>query len=312
FRVRAIWEKEEKGRGVYQIVVTQIPYGVQKARLVEKIAELLLAKKLPLLKDVRDESADDIRLVLEPRSGTVDAVILMEQLFKLTELEVRFPLNLNVLDKGTVPRVMSLADALRAWLDHRKIVLVRRTEHRLEQIANRLEVLEGYIVAFLNLDEVIRIIREEDDAKASLIAAFDLTDNQAEAILNMRLRSLRRLEEMELRKEHTALTEEKGRLETLLGSDKRQWGEIAKQVEGLKKAYPLFEADGVTPHALGARRSLFGAAPTADAADISEAFIEREPITVILSEKGWIRAPKGHNAPVDEKAFKSGDRLKYS
>ncbi|MFC3703163.1 DNA topoisomerase IV subunit A [Devosia honganensis] len=312
FRLRAIWEKEEKGRGVYQIVVTQIPYGVQKARLVEKIAELLLAKKLPLLKDVRDESADDIRLVLEPRSGTVDAVILMEQLFKLTELEVRFGLNLNVLDRGTVPRVMGLADALKAWLDHRKVVLVRRSEHRLEQIANRLEVLEGYIVAFLNLDEVIRIIREEDDAKASLIAAFSLTDNQAEAILNMRLRSLRRLEELELRREHTTLTEEKGRLDALMASDKRQWGEIAKQVETLKKTYPLFEADGATPHALGARRTVFGNVPTADAAEITEAFIEREPITVILSEKGWIRAPKGHNATIDDKGFKTGDRLKLA
>ncbi|ODT70884.1 MAG: DNA topoisomerase IV subunit A [Pelagibacterium sp. SCN 63-23] len=312
FRLRAIWEKEEKGRGVYQIVVTQIPYGVQKARLVEKIAELLLAKKLPLLKDVRDESADDIRLVLEPRAGTVDAVILMEQLFKLTELEVRFSLNLNVLDHGSVPRVMGLADALRAWLDHRKVVLVRRSQHRLEQIANRLEVLEGYIVAYLNLDEVIRIIREEDDAKASLIATFSLTDNQAEAILNMRLRSLRKLEEMELREEHRTLSEEKGKLEALLASDKRQWGEIAKQVEGLKKAYPLFEADGTTPHKLGARRTIFGAAPVADAAEITEAFIEREPITVILSEKGWIRAPKGHNAAIDEKGFKTGDRLKLA
>ena len=312
FRHRAIWEKEDKGRGVYQIVVTQIPYGVQKSRLVEKIAELLLAKKLPLLKDVRDESADDIRLVLEPRAGTVDAVILMEQLFKLTELELRFSLNLNVLDKGTTPRVMSLADALRAWLDHRKEVLVRRSQHRLEQIANRLEVLEGYIIAYLNLDEVIRIIREEDDAKASLIETFSLTDNQAEAILNMRLRSLRKLEEIELRQEHKNLTEEKGKLEALLASDKRQWGEIAKQVETLKKAYPLFEADGATPHALGARRTIFGSAPTADAAEVFEAMIEREPITVILSEKGWIRAPKGHNAPADEKSFKAGDRLKLA
>ncbi|MEQ8601436.1 MAG: DNA topoisomerase IV subunit A [Devosia sp.] len=312
FRHRAIWEKEEKGRGVYQIVVTKIPYGVQKSRLVEKIAELLLAKKLPLLKDVRDESSDDIRLVLEPRAGTVDAVILMEQLFKLTELELRFSLNLNVLDHGTTPRVMSLADTLRAWLDHRKEVLVRRSEYRLEQIANRLEVLEGYIIAYLNLDEVIRIIREEDDAKASLIAAFDLTDNQAEAILNMRLRSLRKLEELELRKEHTNLTEEKGKLESLLASDKRQWGEIAKQVEALKKAYPLFEADGTTPHALGARRTIFGSAPAADTAEVFEAMIEREPITVILSEKGWIRAPKGHNAPADEKSFKAGDRLKLA
>ena len=312
FRHRAIWEKEEKGRGVYQIVVTKIPYGVQKSRLVEKIAELLLAKKIPLLKDVRDESSDDIRLVLEPRAGTVDAVILMEQLFKLTELELRFSLNLNVLDHGTTPRVMSLADTLRAWLDHRKEVLVRRSEYRLEQIANRLEVLEGYIIAYLNLDEVIRIIREEDDAKASLIAAFDLTDNQAEAILNMRLRSLRKLEELELRKEHTNLTEEKGKLESLLASDKRQWGEIAKQVEALKKAYPLFEADGTTPHALGARRTIFGSAPAADTAEVFEAMIEREPITVILSEKGWIRAPKGHNAPADEKSFKAGDRLKLA
>ena len=313
FRHRAIWEKEEKGRGVYQIVVTKIPYGVQKSRLVEKIAELLLAKKLPLLKDVRDESADDIRLVLEPRAGTVDAVILMEQLFKLTELELRFSLNLNVLDHGTTPRVMSLADTLRAWLDHRKVVLVRRSQHRLEQIANRLEVLEGYIIAYLNLDEVIRIIREEDDAKASLMATFSLTDNQAEAILNMRLRSLRKLEEIELRQEHKTLTEEKGKLEALLASDKRQWGEIARQVETLKKAYPLFEADGVTPHPLGARRTILGDAPTADAAEVSEAFIEREPITVILSEKGWIRAPRGHAVEVnDEKGFKTGDRLKLA
>ena len=312
FRLRAVWHKEEKARGVYLIVVTQIPYGVQKSRLVEKIAELLLAKKLPLLKDVRDESADDIRLVLEPRAGTVDAVILMEQLFKTTDLELRFPLNLNVLDKGTLPRVMSLADALRAWLDHRKVVLVRRSEHRLEQIANRLEVLEGYIVAYLNLDEVIRIIREEDDAKASLMATFSLTDNQAEAILNMRLRSLRRLEEMELRQEHTKLTEEQGKLQALLGSDKRQWGEIAKQVEALKKAYPMFEADGTTLHRLGGRRSLYLAPPTADHAEITTAFIEREPITVILSEKGWIRALKGHTDDIDEKGFKTGDRLQLT
>jgi topoisomerase-4 subunit A len=193
FRLRARWLREDKGRGVYQIVVTEIPYGVPKSRLVEKIAELLLAKKLPLLKDVRDESADDIRLVLEPRAGTVDAAILMEQLFRLTELEVRFPLNLNVLDRGAVPKVMSLKQALQAWLSHRKDVLVRRSRHRLEQIARRLEVLDGYIVAYLNLDEVIRIIREEDEPKAVLMATFNLTDNQAEAILNMRLRSLRKL-----------------------------------------------------------------------------------------------------------------------
>jgi len=309
FRLRAIWEKEEKGRGVYQIVVTQIPYGIQKSRLVEKIAELLLAKKLPLLKDVRDESADDIRLVLEPRAGTVDANILMEQLFRTTDLEVRFPLNLNVLDKGTVPRVMSLGDALRAWLDHRKIVLQRRTSHRLQQIANRLEVLEGYIIAYLNLDEVIRIIREEDEVKPMLMSTFSLTDNQAEAILNMRLRSLRKLEEMELRQEHKDLTDERGRLEALLASDKRQWGEIAKQVEALKKAYPMFDATG-TLHPLGGRRSMFGDMPAANDAEVTEAFIEREPITIVLSEKGWIRALKGHNADLDDKGFKAGDRLK--
>jgi topoisomerase-4 subunit A len=260
---------------------------------------------------VRDESADDIRLILEPKNGQVDAVILMEQLFKLTELEVRFGLNLNVLDRGTTPRVMSLADALRAWLEHRKEVLVRRSQFRVDQITARLEVLDGYIIAYLNLDEVIRIIREEDDAKASLIVAFNLTDNQAEAILNMRLRSLRKLEEMELRTEHSKLSEERTKLETLLGSEKRQWGEIAKQVEALKKAYPLFDKDGVS-HPLGARRTILGVAPKADLAEITEAFIEREPITVVLSEKGWIRAPKGHNATVDDKAFKSGDRLRLS
>ncbi|MGN6103257.1 MAG: DNA topoisomerase IV subunit A, partial [Devosia sp.] len=271
FRVRARWVREDKGRGVYQIVVTEIPYGVQKSRLVEKIAELLLARKLPLLKDVRDESADDIRLVLEPRAGTVDEVVLMEQLFRLTELEQRIPLNLNVLDKGTIPRVMSLAEALRAWLEHRKDVLVRRGKHRLDQIARRLEVLDGYIVAYLNLDEVIRIIREEDEPKQVLIATFNLTDNQAEAILNMRLRSLRKLEEMELRREHKALTDEQEQLETLLGSERRQWGEIAKQIGELQKAYGRD-----TP--LGRRRTTIGEAPAHDVEDIEVSLIEREPI----------------------------------
>ncbi|MCF1742273.1 DNA topoisomerase IV subunit A [Paradevosia shaoguanensis] len=305
FRLRAKWEREEKGRGVYQIVVTEIPYGVQKSRLIEKVAELLLARKLPLLKDIRDESADDVRLVLEPRAGTVDATILMEQMFKVSDLEVRFPLNMNVLDKGTVPKVMGLPEALRAWLDHRKIVLIRRSQHRLDQIAKRVEVLEGYIVAFLNLDEVIRIIREEDDPKAQLMATFNLTDNQAEAILNMRLRSLRRLEEMELRTEHSGLLTERGHLETLLGSDRRLWGEIARQVADLKKAYG-------DDHPLGPRRTAIGDAPTADSSEIETAFIEREPITVILSEKGWIRAMKGHTDDVDEKGFKAGDRLKLA
>ena len=303
FRLRARWHREDKGRGVYQIVVTEIAYGVQKAKLVEKIAELLLAKKLPLLKDVRDESADDIRLVLEPRAGTVDPAMLMEQLFRTTELEQRIPLNLNVLDKGTVPKVMSLGEALKAWLEHRKDVLVRRGRYRLDQIARRLEVLDGYIVAFLNLDEVIRIIREEDEPKPVLIATFNLTDNQAEAILNMRLRSLRKLEEMELRQEHKELSEERDHLETLLGSERRQWGEITTQITQLKKDY-----DKGTP--IGARRTDNGEAPSHDIEDIDVSMIEREPITVVLSEKGWIRALKGHTDDIDEKGFKTGDRLK--
>jgi topoisomerase-4 subunit A len=310
FRLRARWVREDKGRGVYQIVVTEIPYGVQKSKLVEKIAELLLNKKLPLLKDIRDESADDIRLVIEPRAGTVDANILMEQLFKLSDLEQRISLNMNVLDRGIVPRVMSLKEAIIAWLEHRKDVLVRRTNNRLADIARRLEVLDGYIIAYLNLDEVIRIIREEDDAKASLMAAFDLTDVQAEAILNMRLRSLRKLEEIELRTEHKTLTEEQAHLNSLIASEKRQWGEIATQIAELKKAYPKFEKDGVTPHALWGRKTDFAAAMDIDHEEVATQMIEREPITVILSEKGWIRSMRGHTSEIDEKGFKTGDRLK--
>ncbi len=305
FRIRARWHAEDTGRGGYQIVVTEIPYGVQKSRLIEKIAELLMARRLPLLKDVRDESAEDIRLVLEPKSRTVDSVILMESLFKLTELENRFALNMNVLDKGTVPKVMSLADALRAWLQHRKDVLVRRSNHRLEQIAHRLEVLSGYIVAFLNLDEVIRIIREEDEPKNELMRTFELTDVQAEAILNMRLRSLRKLEEMELRKEHENLVEEQKHLEALVASDRRQWGAIATEVQEIRDAYG-------DDHPLGPRRTTFETAPEAGDVDIDAMMIEREPITVILSEKGWIRAMKGHNADPAGQAFKSGDSLKLA
>ncbi len=306
FRLRARWHREDKGRGVYNLIVTEIPYGVQKSKLIEKIAELLLAKKLPLLKDVRDESADDIRVVLEPRAGTVEDAVLMEQLFRMTELEQRIPLNMNVLDRGVVPRVMSLHDALAAWLEHRKDVLVRRTQHRLEQIAKRLEVLDGYIVAFLNLDAVIKIIREEDDPKARLMKRFKLSDNQAEAILNMRLRSLRRLEEIELRSEHKTLSEEQTHLNTLLGSDKKQWGEITRQIGDLKKAYGK---DTV----LGRRKTSFADAPHADLADeAASAFIEREPITVVLSEKGWIRTLRGHTSDIDEKGFKAGDKLKIA
>ncbi|WP_332714884.1 DNA topoisomerase IV subunit A [Pelagibacterium mangrovi] len=305
FRIRAKWEVEDNGRGTYNIVITEIPYGVQKSRLVEKIAELLLARRLPLLKDVRDESAEDIRLVLEPRARTVDPVLLMESMFKLTELESRFSLNMNVLDKGLIPKVMNLADALKAWLNHRKDVLIRRSQHRLEQIEHRLEVLGGYLVAYLNLDEVIRIIREEDDAKAVMMARWDLTEVQADAILNMRLRSLRKLEEIEIRTEFDKLSEEKTHLEGLLASEKKQWGVITTEVGELKKAYgPETE--------LGRRRTQFAAAPQTDLADIETAMIEREPITVILSQKGWIRALKGHNNDVAGQSFKTDDRLKLA
>jgi topoisomerase-4 subunit A len=306
FRLRARWHREDKGRGVYQLIVTEIPYGVQKSRLIEKVAELLINKKLPLLKDIRDESADDIRVVLEPRAGTVDDAVLMEQLFHLTDLEQRIPLNMNVLDHGTVPRVMGLADALKAWLEHRKDVLIRRTQHRLEQIARRLEVLDGYIVAFLNLDAVIKIIREEDEPKPRLMKRFKLTDNQAEAILNMRLRSLRKLEEIELRTEHKTLVEEQGHLNQLLASDKRQWGEITRQIGELKKAYGKDTA-------LGRRKTSFADAPHADVAEeAASAFVEREPITVVLSEKGWIRTLRGHTSDIDDKGFKAGDKLKLA
>ncbi|POF28986.1 DNA topoisomerase IV subunit A [Roseibium marinum] len=305
FRVRARWEVEDLGRGQWAIVVTEIPYQVQKSRLIEKIAELLTARRLPLLDDVRDESAEDIRVVLVPRSRNVDANILMESLFKLTDLENRFSLNMNVLSMGKVPKVMGLKQVLREWLDHRKEVLIRRSEHRLGQINHRLEVLEGYLVAYLNLDEVIRIIREEDDAKAELIRTFELTDVQAEAILNMRLRSLRKLEELEIRKDHDKLTAEKDGLTTLLGSDARQWTKISKEIAEISKVYGP-ETD------IGKRRTDRAEAPETDLVDIQQAMIEKEPVTVIISEKGWIRALKGHQADLSTLTFKQGDKLKLS
>jgi topoisomerase-4 subunit A len=295
FRVRARWEVEDLGRGQWAIVVTEIPYQVQKSRLIEKIAELLTARKLPLLDDIRDESAEDIRIVLVPRSRNVDANILMESLFKLTDLENRFSLNMNVLSMGKVPMVMGLKQVLREWLDHRKEVLIRRSEYRLGQINHRLEVLEGYLVAYLNLDEVIRIIREEDEPKAELMQTFELSDVQAEAILNMRLRSLRKLEEMEIRKEHDKLSAEKDDLTKLLGSDARQWTKISKEIAEISKV-----------------RTDKSEAPETDLIDIQQAMIEKEPITVIISEKGWIRAMKGHQTDLSGVAFKQGDKLKLS
>lgn len=305
FRVRSRWTMEDTGRGGYQIVITEIPYGVQKSRLVEKIAELLLAKKLPLLKDVRDESAEDVRLVLEPKVRTVDPDLLMESMFKYSDLENRFSLNLNVLDKGTTPKVMSLSEALLAWLNHRKDVLVRRSTHRVDQITHRLELLGGYLVAYLNIDEVIRIIREEDHPKAEFMKRFDLSEVQAEAILNMRLRSLRKLEEIEIRKENEALTAERAELETLLGSDQLQWKRITTEVTKLKKDY-------APTSPLGARRTGFADAPAAGVYDVDAAMIEREPITVILSEKGWIRSMKGHVKDLGGVTFKTEDSLKHA
>ncbi|HEY9211678.1 MAG TPA: DNA topoisomerase IV subunit A [Ancylobacter sp.] len=303
FRLRARWHKEETGRGTYVVVVTEIPYTVAKSRLVEKIADLLNEKKLPLLADVRDESAEDVRLVLEPRARGVDAELMMESLFKLTELEIRFPLNMNVLVGGLVPKVISLGEALREWLDHRRDVLLRRSRHRLAEIEHRLEVLGGYLIAYLNLDEVIRIIREEDEPKPALMKRWDLTDVQAEAILNMRLRALRKLEEFEIRKEHDALTLEKDGIENLLGSEATQWKTIAWQLRETRKVFG-------PETKLGKRRTTFGIATAHSTDAVSEALVEREPITVVVSEKGWIRALKGHVADVSNLVFKGDDQLK--
>jgi topoisomerase-4 subunit A len=305
FRVRARWHKEETGRGTYVVVITEIPWLVQKSRLVEKIAELLNERKLPLVADVRDESAEDIRLVIEPRARTVDAEVLMESLFKLTELESRIPLNMNVLVKGRIPKVVGLAEAISEWLAHRREVLVRRSNFRLAQIEHRVEVLGGFLVAYLNLDEVIRIIRQEDEPKAVLIATFKLSDVQAEAILNMRLRNLRKLEEMEIRKEDKELRTERKALKELIGSEKEQWKRIADEIKKIREKF-----GPKTP--LGKRRTGFAEAPEHDLAAIEEALVEREPITVVVSEKGWIRALRGTVTDLASVAFKSDDGLKFA
>ena len=301
FRVRARWHIEDQGRGTWNAIVTEIPYGIQKGKLIEALAAIVNDKKLPIFVDVRDESDSEIRIVLEPRSRTVDPDLLMESLFRLSDLEVRVPLNLNVLDARRTPRVMSLREALSAWLDHQFIVLQRKSQHRLDKIADRVELLDGYIIAFLNLDRVIEIIRNEDEPKPVMIAEFELTDRQAEAILNMRLRSLRRLEEMELRKERDKLEEERAGLEALLGSDARQRTRMKKDLGKLLVRYGQ-----ETP--LGKRRTTV--AEAAPARDIPlEAMIDREPITVILSQRGWIRAMKGHidTAGTEALKFKEGD-----
>jgi topoisomerase-4 subunit A len=302
-RVRARWEREDQGRGTWVVVITEIPYQVQKNRLVEAIAGLIEARKLPLVADLRDESAEDIRIVVEPKSRSVDPVMMMESLFRTSELESRFSLNMNVLSRGQVPNVLSLRNVLLEWLEHRKEVLFRRTHFRLGKIAQRLEVLAGFLIAYLNLDEVIRIIREEDDPKAVMMARWELSDAQVEAILNMRLRALRKLEEIEIRKEFDALTAEKADLEDLVGSDERQWKCVGYEIAEVRKT---FGPD--TP--LGKRRTGFADAPEIDVGDIQQAMVEREPVTVVLSEKGWIRAMRGHMPDLGQLAFKEGDRLK--
>ena len=301
FRVRAKWELEKGKHGTWQVVVTEIPFQVQKSKLIEQVAQLLEDKKLPLLGDIRDESAASIRLVLEPKTRGVEPEVLMETVFRATALESRFPLNMNVLDATRTPRVMGLKDVLREWLDHRHEVLVRRSNHRLAHIDRRLEVLDGYLLVYLNLDEVIRIIREEDEPKPSLMAAFGLTDAQAEAVLNMRLRSLRRLEEMEIRKEHDKLTKERKGLRGLLDNEKSRWKKISDELADIVKKF----GSG----ALGDRRTALGAAPAP--VDFSfVALVEREAITVILSDKGWVRAVKGAVADPAELKFKEGDKLR--
>ncbi|HET6607710.1 MAG TPA: DNA topoisomerase IV subunit A [Rhodopila sp.] len=301
FRLRAKWEVEKGKHGTWQVVVTEIPYQVQKSKLIEQVAQLLEEKKLPFLGDIRDESAETIRLVLEPRSRGVEPEVLMETVFRATALEVRFPLNMNVLDASRTPRVMGLRDVLRSWLDHRHEVLVRRSTHRLAAIDRRLEVLDGYLLVYLNLDEVIRIIREEEHPKPRLMDRFSLGDVQAEAILNMRLRSLRRLEEMEIRKEHKSLSKERKDLQILLKDEKLRWSRIGEELAATRNRFGTGK--------LGDRRTEIGAAP--EPVEVSsEAFVEREPITVILSEKGWIRAVKGSVADPAELKFKEGDKLK--
>jgi len=306
-RVRCKWEKEDaEGRGAWQIVVTEIPYQVQKGKLIEQIAQIIADKKLPILADIRDESDEQVRIVLEPKSRAVDPEDLMNALFRMSDLENRFSLNMNVLDKDRVPKVMGIGEVLQHWIVHQIEVLVRRSQHRLDKIAARLELLEGYIIAYLNLDRVIEIIRNHDEPKPMLMDEFKLTDRQAEAILNMRLRSLRKLEEMELRSERDKLLAERDGLEKLIDSPARQKTRLKKDLADLRKLY-------AEDTELGKRRTmLIEAAP---AREISlEAFIEKEPVTVIMSKRGWIKAMKGHAELTNPEAFKfkEGDGPRYA
>ena len=302
-RLRSKWEIEDLPRGLWQIVVTEIPYQVQKSKLIEKIAELIQLKKLPILADVRDESAEDIRLVLEPRAKTVDPTVLMETLFRMSDLEVRFNLNLNTLIDGRTPKVCSMKEVLRAFIDHKRDVLLRRSKHRMDKIDHRLEVLEGYIVAFLNLDRVIEIIRNEDEPKKIMTKEFSLSDVQVEAILNMRLRSLRKLEEIELRTELDSLQLERADLDDLLASEKMQWERIINELRETRKVFGK-NSDS------GNRRTELAEAPDFEEVPI-EAMIEKEPITVVCSSMGWLRAMKGHVDLSQELKYKDGDEKRF-
>jgi topoisomerase-4 subunit A len=303
FRLRAKWHKEEGARGTWHVVVTEIPYQVQKSKLIIQIADLIQEKKLSLLDDVRDQSAEDVRIVLEPKSRNVDPEMLMEQLFRASDLEVRISLNMTVLDARGTPNVMSLKEVLISFLQHQRNVLIRRSNHRLAKIADRLEILDGFLSVYLNIDKVIKIIREADDAKADLMKAFKLTENQAEAILNMRLRSLRKLEEIEIRQEHKNLIAEQKGLKALVKSEELQ-------NERLKASFQELRVKFGAKTALGKRRSAFSDAPAVEDVPI-ESFVEKEPITVICSDKGWIRAMKGHIEQSDDVKYKEGDKGKF-
>ncbi len=303
FRTRARWEKEPLSHGLYQVVVTEIPYQVQKSKLIEKIAELFRNKKLPLLANIRDESAEEMRIVLEPKNRQVDPVVLMESLFRVTDLETRFNINMNVLDADHIPRVMNLREVLAAFLYHRHEVLIRRSKFRLEKIAHRLEVLDGFLIAYLNLDEVIKLIREEDEPKPKMMKRWKLTEVQAEAILNMRLRSLRKLEEIEIKTEHKALSAEQKDLKETLKSEEKRWKIITQEIRETKK---LFGESTL----LGKRRTSFAEAPAADVINI-EAFIEKEPVTVLCSKMGWIRAVKNHVDDLSDVKYKEGDEERF-
>jgi len=303
FKVRARWHVEDTGRGTYQVIVTEIPYQVQKSRLIEKLAELIETKKVPWLADVRDESAEDVRIVLEPKSKNIEAELLMESLFKMSQLENRVSLNMNVLDATRTPRVMDLREVIQSFLDHRRVVLQRRSKQRLSKIEDRMEVLAGYRIAYLNIDEVIRIIRFEDDPKKELMKAFKLSERQADAILNMRLRALNKLQEIEIQSEYDKLAAEKKDIQSLLKSDKKQWASIAEEMKAIKATYSQKTE-------LGARRTTFADEPNIEI-DLATAFITKEPITVVLSAKGWIRAMKGKVDDVSSLKFKEGDSAAF-